>query len=226
VSTLDRLADLAPERVRPLKRVEYERLVEAGFFEDEPIELLRGVIYNKHEDDLVRPLKRVEYEWLAERGAFDDERIELLGGVIVEMSPQDPTHVRTVARLARVLTRALPDDKDVLTHSPFVASDDSLPEPDVAVVPRSDRDTHPRMAYLLIEVANSSLRKDRAVKSEVYALSGVPEYWVVNLTERQVEICTKPSGGAYTAMAIAVPGDSIRVGSLGDLAVAVDDFLH
>jgi Uma2 family endonuclease len=44
MSTYDRLSDLAPERVRPLRRVEFERLVEAGAFEDERIELLDGAI--------------------------------------------------------------------------------------------------------------------------------------------------------------------------------------
>src|SRR5262249_54390231 len=89
VTMFDRLTELPPERVRPLKRVEYERLVEAGFFEDEQIELLNGVIFEKHASDRTRPLKRVEYERLVSEGLFDDERIELLGGVMVEMSPQD-----------------------------------------------------------------------------------------------------------------------------------------
>jgi Uma2 family endonuclease len=43
-STYDHLSDLAPERVRPLRRVEYERLVSMGAFEDERVELLDGVI--------------------------------------------------------------------------------------------------------------------------------------------------------------------------------------
>jgi Uma2 family endonuclease len=227
MSTLDRLADLAPERVRGLKSVEYLRLAEAGFFEDEPIELIRGIIYNKYEDDLVRPLRRVEYEWLVDKGMFDDERVELLGGVIVEMSPQDPRHADTVARLAELLMRAVSAEKQVRAHSPFAVSEDSLLEPDVVVVPRSGQDgAHPSVAYLLIEVANSSLRKDRALKSDVYARAAVPEYWIVNLVDRQVEVRTKPVGGAYTALAVARPGDTIRVASLRDLAIAVDDFLR
>jgi len=44
MSTFDWLSELGPERVRPLKRVEFERLVELGAFEDERVELLVGAI--------------------------------------------------------------------------------------------------------------------------------------------------------------------------------------
>jgi Uma2 family endonuclease len=227
VSTFDRLADLEPERVRPLKRVEYERLVEVGFFEGEHIELLNGTIYEKHASDRVRPLKRVEYERLVSEGLFDDERIELLGGVIVEMSPQDPRHAATVYRVQEALSRAVGSDKIVRVQLPFAASDVSEPEPDIAVVPRRDYDdAHPASAFLLVEVSNMSLRKDRALKGDFYALAAVPEYWVVSLTERQVEIRTEPSAGGYTVTTIARPGDTIRVASLGGLEISVSDFLR
>ena len=35
---------IEPERLRPLSRREYDRLVDLGWFEDEPIELLRGML--------------------------------------------------------------------------------------------------------------------------------------------------------------------------------------
>ena len=186
---LDRLSDLAPERVRPLKRAEFELLV--------------------HE------------------GLFDDERIELLGGAIVEMSPQDPRHAATVAGLGELLQRLVSADKHVRVQAPFAASEDSLPEPDIAVVPRIDYDdAHPKRAFLLVEVANTSLRKDRLLKSDVYAGARVPEYWVVNLAEREIEIRTLPHEGVYTKLQIARPDDVIRIAALGGLEIAVSDFLR
>jgi Uma2 family endonuclease len=189
VSTFDRLSDLAPERVRPLKRIEFERLVSEGL--------------------------------------FDDERIELLGGVIVEMSPQDTRHSAIIERLSRVLMAAVGADASVRTQLPFAASEFSLPEPDLAVVPRVDYDeAHPDRAYLVVEVANSSLRKDRSIKSELYARAGVPEYWVVNIGEREVEVRTLPRDGAYTTVTIARPGDTLHLAALGGAALAVNDFLR
>jgi Uma2 family endonuclease len=189
VSMFDRLSELAPERVRPLKRVEYDRLVSEGL--------------------------------------FDDERIELLGGVIVEMSPQDPRHASTVSRVQEAILRAVSADKLVRVRLPFAASDVSEPEPDVAVVPRRDYDdAHPESAFLLVEVSNTSLRKDSVLKSDVYALAGVPEYWVVSLAQGRVEIRTKPTEGRYTVTQVAHPGDTISVASLGGVQIAVSDFLR
>jgi Uma2 family endonuclease len=189
VSTFDRLSDLAPERVRPLKRVEFERLVSEGL--------------------------------------FDDERIELLGGVIVEMSPQDTRHAAVIERLDREIRRVIPVSMSVRAQLPFAASEYSLPEPDIVVVPRVDYDeAHPDRAYLVVEVANTSLRKDRSIKSELYARAGVPEYWIVNVAEQHIETRTLPRDGAYTRVAIARRGDTVCIASLDDAAIAVSDVLR
>ena len=41
---MDSLQAIEPDQIRPLKRVEYEKLVDLGVFEDEPIELLYGML--------------------------------------------------------------------------------------------------------------------------------------------------------------------------------------
>jgi Uma2 family endonuclease len=189
MSPLDHLADLAPERVRPLKRTEYETMVAAGLFED--------------------------------------ERVELLEGVIVEMSPQSPSHAAAIQRLDRILQRLVGERASIRVQMPFVAGDLSLPEPDVAVVPPGDYErAHPAEALLVIEVADSSLRKDRLVKAEIYARAGVPEYWVVGLLDELVEVHTEPAGVAYGRVTRAQRGDWIRPVALPDVAIAVDDVLR
>jgi hypothetical protein len=50
---------------------------------------------------------------------------------------------------------------------------------------------------MLVEVADSSLERDRG-KAAIYARAGVPRYWIVNLTERWVEVYGAPSGEAPT----------------------------
>jgi Uma2 family endonuclease len=187
VSTLDHLADLAPERVRPLKRVEFERLIEAGVF-------------------------------------GEDEKIELLDGVLVEMSPQDPAHAGTVERLAEALFRAASAQASVRVQLPFAASDDSLPEPDVALVARADhRGAHPRTAFLVAEVSIDSLRKDRGLKADLYARAGVPEYWVVNVAQALVERHTSPLGGRYSNVEAVSPGRTIRLVALPAVEISVSD---
>lgn len=45
-------------------------------------------------------------------------------------------------------------------------------------------DQHPNYAVLVVEVAGSSLHKDRGLKSALYARSVIPEYWIVNVDAR------------------------------------------
>jgi Uma2 family endonuclease len=83
-------------------------------------------------------------------------------------------------------------------QSPLALSDDSEPEPDMAVVPAGDYDTvHPNRALLIIEVADTSLQKDRGIKTALYATAGIPEFWLVNHAERIVEVHRRPSAGRY-----------------------------
>jgi Uma2 family endonuclease len=78
----------------------------------------------------------------------------------------------------------------------------------------------------VIEAANTSLRKDRSIKAEVYARVDVPEYWVVDLAGRQVEVRSQPRDGVYTKLEAARPGDKPPVRCLAGAEVGVSDFLR
>src|SRR6187200_1961257 len=90
------------------------------------------------ESDLFRPLKRSEYDRMVELGLFQDERVELLRGVLVKMSPQYAPHASTIQKLNKLLMSRLQDRFELRIQSPLALSDDSEPEPDVAIVPRGD----------------------------------------------------------------------------------------
>ena len=80
---------------------------------------------------------------------------------------------------------------------PITLTDDGEPEPDIAVVKgavEDYRNRHPGPAECLavIEVADSSLNYDRIVKGPLYAAAGIPQYWIVNIPERQIEVYTSP----------------------------------
>jgi len=171
----------------------------------------------------VRPLLRREYEELIRLGAFEDERVELLRGVLVEMSPQGEPHSRITAWLAQRLIKALDIDRfDIRSHSPFAASQDSMPEPDVSVALRRTRGGYPRKALLLIEVAHSSLVKDREIKREIYAEAGVPEYWIVDVRHDVVDVLTKPTKDGYQNTRRVPVGGVLRPTKLPGVTIDVD----
>ena len=176
--------------------------------------------------EVIRPLRRVEYDQLVALGAFQDERIELLDGALVAMSPIGAPHNSAVQKLNALLVLALNGRAAVRPQLSFAAGDLSEPEPDLALVPSGDYDTdHPAQAYLLIEVAESSLARDRGRKLRLYASCGVPEYWIVNLAERCIEVYTRPVGAAYEQMESFTRGQSIRLGAFPDVELAVASVL-
>lgn len=176
--------------------------------------------------ELTRPLTPAEYAKMAAIGMFEHERVELVYGSIVRMPPIGPPYSSTVQRLTEVLVRALSPRASVRIQLPFVAGDQSLPEPDVAVVPRGEyRDDHPTEAFLVIEVADSSLDCDRTTKAKLYAESGVPEYWVVNLIDGIVEVHTDIVRGVYTRVVPFKRGERVVPKDFPDITLAVDDVL-
>lgn len=178
------------------------------------------------EPERILPLRRAQYDRMVEAGIFDDQRVELLRGVLVEMSPQGPPHADASALLTELLIRALPTTAQVRCHLPFAASDISEPEPDVAVYPaRRFGHDHPDQAFLIVEVSDSSLRKDRGLKSEIYAEAGVPEYWIVDLVHGVVEVRTDPADGHYTRTVTRGRGEHIALAAFPEIAIATDDFL-
>jgi Uma2 family endonuclease len=177
--------------------------------------------------DRIRPLRRVDYEALVERGLLDDSRVELLLGTLVDMSPQGPLHASAVRFLAEQLIRGLPGDVQTRVQSPLALSHDSEPEPDIAVVPAGDyRQSHPSQALLVVEVSDTSLDKDRGVKTALYAIAGIPEFWLVNLLDRVVEVHRQPSAGRYSVIERAGPGLAIAPAAFPSLGLAVQDIFE
>ena len=156
-----------------------------------------------------RRFTRREYDELVRQGWFEDEPIELLRGMLVKMSPQGVDHFSISVVLAN--DACPPERFAIATHSPFAASDDSEPEPDVYVFDREAFDRQlPDRALLVVEVSRTSLRRDRSVKLPIYAKNGVPEYWIVNLVDQEVEIHTRPNGDTYERMELVTMSGALR----------------
>ncbi len=143
-----------------------------------------------------------EYHRMIETGILNDEdRVELLDGYVVLKMPRNPPHDTSVLKTNKRLIRIVPTGWEVRCQSAITLSD-SEPEPDFAVV-RGDENTfatrHPGPAEvgLLIEVADTSLDRDRHDKGPVYARANISLYWIVNLIDRQVEVYSTPSASGY-----------------------------
>jgi Uma2 family endonuclease len=127
-------------------------------------------------------------------------RVELLNGWIVDKMPQKPPHPAVVSRMHRWLVRVLPDPDWVVRSQSAVTLAASEPEPDLAIARGPDsryelRHPGPRDLRCVMEVAESALVFDREEKGPIYAAARIPQYWVINLVDRCVEVFTRPYAG-------------------------------
>jgi Uma2 family endonuclease len=139
---------------------------------------------------------RREYERLIELGVFaPGERLELIDGVLLVKEPQGALHFSAIRLLQDTLSRVLGDSWEIRAQGPIALDARSEPEPDIAVVQGTFRDyvlEHPARASLVIEVSDATLAIDRR-KGGVYARAGVPDFWIVNLVDRRLEIYRSPA---------------------------------
>lgn len=140
--------------------------------------------------------------------------VELINGQIVEMAPQEPAHAATTDEGGDYLEALFAGKAKVRVQLPITLYPDSEPESDWAIVrldPNRYRDRHPNPAdiYLVMEVAASTLARDRQYKAQIYAKAGIPEYWIVNLPKNQVAVYRQPQADQYQSVQIFGAADKV-----------------
>ncbi len=143
-----------------------------------------------------------EWHELIDSGIIADKPVELLNGAIIEMSPEGISHSYTNDSVADYLREKLTGLAKIRESHP-VTLDNSEPEPDIAIVrlPETIYRSHhpyPQDIYWLIEVSSQTLKKDLEEKSIIYARNSIPEYWVIDLVNKQLIVHTQPKGDRYT----------------------------
>jgi Uma2 family endonuclease len=163
------------------------------------------------------------YRTMAAAGVFGDKRIELLEGTIFVMPPQYSQHMASVVMTCNELTRCFGPGYWVRMQGSVEISDHSMPDPDLAVVegdmsqPAYD---YPVASQIILigEVADSTLYRDRNRKLRIYAAAQIPEYWIVNVRDRVLEVYREPiqistsngkSRGDYSVKLVFLPGQVV-----------------
>jgi len=172
-----------------------------------------------------------DYHRMAETGILDeDERVELLEGKIIWMSAKGTAHRSAVGRTDYLLKNRLGNRAWVSIQDPIQLNQRSEPEPDVAVVqidPLDYADHHPTPSevYLIIEVADSSLKFDCETKAKAYAQAGIADYWVLDVVDRQLYVFREPNEEGYQSKVIL--GEDARISPLqfADLQIVVLEML-
>lgn len=183
----------------------------------------------------VAPVRKLftvsEYHTMLTAGIFgEDERLELIEGEICEMSPVGSAHASRVKRLAETFLLRLAARATVSVQDPIWLSELSEPQPDIALLKRREdfyASAHPAApdVLLVVEVADSSPDYDRRVKGPLYAAAGIAEYWILDLTNRALEVYREPSAGGYRDVRRLRRGERLSPAAFPDLDLAVDEIL-
>jgi Uma2 family endonuclease len=176
---------------------------------------------------------RKDYERMVVKGLFEPgAKVELVEGIVYDMAAQGSLHTTGVTLVFQALSRLFSGSSHVRIHvriqMPLALGSSSEPEPDVAVVEGDARDytrLHPTTAVLVVEVADQSLRHDRQRKLPVYARSGIPEAWILNLRERTLEVYREPSEGLYRSRIALVDEDAVSPLARPEAVIPVSELM-
>jgi Uma2 family endonuclease len=174
---------------------------------------------------------RAEYHWLNENGLFQEElHYELFNGDIIEQMPQKQPHTVLVMQLLFALAEIFGQDF-LWCQMPVVLSDETEPEPDVAVTTQSQRSyltgdsPHAADIRLIIEVSVTTLEFDLGAKAVRYAQASIPEYWVLDVAGRALIVHRGPNSEGYTSITRLAETETVSPLSAPQASLNVINFL-
>jgi len=143
----------------------------------------------------------------------EGERIELIDGELIPMAAMHNPHIYAITKLTRELFRVFPETAGVNVQLPLTVLDKTQHIPDFYVMrPDYNPQNFPTAAAcsLVVEILDSTLRFDHKIKLPKYALSGIPEYWIIDLNSRRLEVYRDPSGDDYLEKTTLQTGQTVR----------------
>jgi Uma2 family endonuclease len=207
--------DVLADRLFRVPAEVYRGMVDHGLLaEGDGVEFVDGLLIegNGQGGDRADRLYRMPlevYDRIADLGLLGPrDKVELLDGLLVKKMTKGLPHFVATYLIREALDGVIPDGWFVAKEDPVAlpagpAGRDSEPEPDVTVIRGGIRDylarrPGPADVALVVEVAESSLREDRA-KLTRYAWQSIPVAWIVNLVDGVIEVYSGPTGPAKPA---------------------------
>ena len=174
-----------------------------------------------------------QYERMVEGGILTPEhRVELLFGKIVHKLATGDLHAFCVQEINYAMIERFGRRFTCRQEQPISLPEHSAPEPDYVLAALTEdryfgRKPSPTEVHLVIEVSDSTLARDQRSKARLYGQFGLPEYWIINLVDKRVEVYTAPRGhtdkGGYERVEYFGPHSAFRSETLGE--VTLTDFI-
>ena len=172
-----------------------------------------------------------EYHRMVDAGILrEGDRVELIRGEILEMSPIGPRHNAAVMRGNKSLGRIVGDRAIVGVQGSIRFDEWNEPQPDLYLLrPKDDFYASglatPSDVFLIIEVADSTLEYDRTVKAALYAITGIPEYWVADIQAQNIIAYSDAEGDIYQTIREFTRGQTLVPRLLPGCTIPADALL-
>ena len=175
-----------------------------------------------------------EFFRLVEADALGTTRVELINGRIYRMPAQGAPHMAAITIGTKALSRVAGPGDWVISQGTLTLSRYSAPDPDLLWMPVPvGTPVHEWPdPVLVLEVSDTTYRKDSGIKLRTYAFSGVPEYWIENLLADRIEVYRQPQNPTgrlgdchYASVEHFTRGQSITVAARAGVTLAVSDLL-
>lgn len=172
-----------------------------------------------------------EWRRLGEANIFPPgSRVELINGEIIDMAPIGSHHASHLKRINQLFSGLIKNSEIIAIQDPVQLGDLSEPEPDFMLLhPSPDfyYENHPTASdvFLLIEIADKSLKFDQNEKLRLYALHNIPEYWLLDVNTATLEVYRQPNDGIYAEKTTLRTGDKITLSQLKNISIEIADIL-
>lgn len=170
-----------------------------------------------------------QFHQMAESGILsENERVELIRGEMIDMSPIGRRHAGCVNRLVNLLIQLLGKRIILAPQNPVELNETSEPQPDIALLkPRPDfyRNSHPQPEdiFLLIEMADTTVKYDREVKIPLYAEANIPEVWLVDVNQEIIEVYRNSLEGIYQDVQKLTKNQSLSILAFSDVSIHLSE---
>ena len=174
-----------------------------------------------------------EFERMLDADVFGTTRVELINGRVYRMT-QKEAHVWAVSKGIRALNAIVPADEWLITQGTLRLDDRTMVDPDFLwlTCPMGTPAARWPAPLLVVEVSDTTYRKDSGIKLRTYAMHGIADYWIVHLSAGRIEVCRSPQNLTgqlrdcrYMNITHHHRGQTIPLLNRPAVTIAVDDLL-
>lgn len=169
-----------------------------------------------------------EFHFVGSHGLYEGRRAILIDGAILEQGQMTPAFARALEMAGAHLRPMFGPEWGLRQQSPLPRDAYTDPVPNLFVYRRADRkpNEHPTTAALVVEVADAhNIVMNATAKPAIYATAGIPDYWMIDIENRELLVSRDPAAGQYQVRLTLGPADAVSPLAAPNSTITVADLL-